>query len=290
MFALIVKTAVNIFCTVMILFSSVSPGAVTPNPVPKPADGTDARVMTFNLRYTGKGNTSVHYRQSLLISQVNEYAPDSVGFQEANIGWLTYLKKGLTDYGYVGRTRFDGRVLGEANPVFYRKDKYKLIEGNTFWLSKTPKIVGSKSWGSQNVRICTYALLENKITGERYVHFNTHLDNRSLEARNEQMKVVLNKIRDFTDKYPVILTGDFNDDSQSVMYSEVSAVLRDSRLIAPVTSDMYTFHNYGTEEQLIDYVFVSGMATPLVYHVIDDKLKDVYLSDHYGIYVDVKLN
>lgn len=285
----IIMKLVEIFIAFVSVFTSICPGnSIKANPVPARAEGTDIRAVSFNLRCTGVGETSVEYRQSLLISQLNEYGADSMGFQEANIEWLLYLKEGLTDYDYVGRTRFDGDVLGEASPVFYRKDKLDLIDYDTFWLSKTPDKVGSKDWGSQNIRVCTWALLENKETKERYVHFNTHLDHISSKAREEQMKVLLSKINEFVDEYPVVLTGDFNDKVGSAMYNEAVAVLTDSRTVAPVTDNKPTYHNYGTKKDLIDFVFVNSSFTPLVYHVIDDQLLGAYLSDHFGIYVDLK--
>ena len=67
--------------------------------------------------------------------------------------------------------------------------------------------------------------------------------------------------------------------------------LSTGRLTAQETDDKGTFHSYGViEPKIIDYIFVSDGVTPLVYHVIDDKINDMYLSDHYGIYLDLKLD
>ncbi len=286
----IIKGLIDIFCAVIILISSFTPGAVKANEVPAIADGADVRIVSFNLRCVGTGNTSVAYRQSLLITQLLEVDADSMGFQEANIEWLTLLKEGLKDYDYVGRTRFDGNFLGEASPVFYKKDKYNLLDSGTFWLSKTPDRVGSKDWGSQNIRVCTYALLENKETGLTYVHMNTHLDHISSLARENQMQVILDRMQNYINEYPVVLTGDFNDGVGSVTYKKATGVFTDARVAAPVTDNTPTYHGYGVTKSLIDFVFINDKVEPLVYHVIDDKLKDVYLSDHYGIYSDLKIN
>ena len=64
-----------------------------------------------------------------------------------------------------------------------------------------------------------------------------------------------------------------------------------ARRAAPVTDTQDTFHNYGgvVPVGLLDYVFVSENVTPLVFHVIDDKLDGAYLSDHYGVFVDLAL-
>lgn len=288
-FQSIAMKLVEVFCAFIAIFTSIYPGsAVKTNPAPERAEGTDIRVVTFNLRYTGTGKTSVAFREKLLIPQLKEYNPDSMGFQEATVEWMGFLRNGFKDYGYVGRHRDDGMLKGEANPIFYRKDKYDLIDYDTFWLSKTPDKAGSSDWNSGSVRICTYAVLENKETKERYVHFNTHLDNSSTQARTEQIKIVLNKVNEFIDKYPVVLTGDFNTGRYSSVYNATSLVLNDTCLNAPIAKDMYTYHDYGNADYLLDYIFVNDKIDPLVYHVIDDKILDTYLSDHYGIYVDLK--
>lgn len=287
----ILSKLTELFILLVSAVTMLFPSAVIKaNPMPQRASDTDIRVVSFNLRCTGAGKTGVTYREPLLTAQLEECKADSMGFQEANLIWLQKLGEDLSDYDYVGVTRFDGDVLGEANPIFYLKDKYSAVDYGTFWLSKMPSFVGSKSWGSAYPRVCTWVLLENKETKERYIHFNTHLDHISEKARTEQAKVVLSKIKKYIDKYPVVLTGDFNDTVTSDMYKEVSAVLTDSRLAAPVTSDKITYHDYGAAQELIDFIFVNTKITPLVYHVIDDKINDTYLSDHYGIYVDLKFN
>lgn len=264
---------------------------VTPNPTDPIADGADVRIVSFNLRCTGAGKTSVAYRAPLMTAQLKEIRADSIGVQEANARWMIYLSDNLEGYDYVGVSRQNGKNLGEFSAIFYRSDKYTVADSGTFWLSKTPEKAGSKDWGSANIRICTWAVLENKTTHEKYVHLNTHLDHISSLARENQMKVLLTKVDEYIGKYPIVLTGDFNDYNDSAMYAEVTEVLKDSRLLAPVTTDKGTFHDYGARnpESMIDFIFVSDGVKPLVYHVIDDKVNGVYLSDHYGIYVDLKL-
>lgn len=288
MFSKIFIFLAKIFLAAMMIFTGpFSKGAVA-NPVDPIAEGSDVRVVSFNVRCTGFGKTSIAYRAPLLAAQLEAIDADSMGFQEANLRWVTYLNDNLEGYDYVGVARANGKNLGEFSPIFYKKDKYKVVDSGTFWLSKTPEEAGSKDWGSQNVRICTWALLENKVTGQRYAHLNTHLDHISGTARENQMKVLLTKVDEFIGKYPIVLTGDFNDTSDSAMYTEVTAVLNDSKQIAPITENRGTFHSYGILEKELDFIFVSDDVSPLVYHVIDDKINDAYLSDHYGIYVDMK--
>lgn len=254
------------------------------------ADGADVRVVQFNLRCTGAGETSIAYRAPLMVAELKAIGADSMGFQEANLRWMTYLEDNLPEYAHVGVTRNKNGITGECSPVFYLKDKYNLIDSGTIWLSDTPDVPGSKYPYSQNIRICTWAVLENKETGKSYCHLNTHLDHISSKARENQMKVLLSKVNEYIGDYPIVLTGDFNDKEGSGMYELACSVLNDSRKIALSTDDKGTFHNYSNSltTPIIDYVFVSESVTPLVYHVIDDKIDDTFLSDHYGIYVDLK--
>ncbi len=265
-------------------------GAAAAAPAPPRADGGDLRVVTFNLRCVGIGKTSVAARAPLMAAQLNELGADSIGVQEATLQWMVYLRDHLDGYESVGVSRGNGKNRGEFSAIFYQKDKYDLLDSGTFWLSKTPDEPGSSDWGSANIRICTWAILQNKETQQIYAHFNTHLDHVSDNARTNQMKVLLEQMKVIAGDLPVVLTGDFNAGSDSDMYRTAAEALKDSRLTAEVTDDKGTFHSYGViEPKRIDYIFVSENVTPLVYHVIDDKINDMYLSDHYGIYLDLMI-
>ena len=288
-----VSFAQKFMALMLALFALLGAGE-TPQapPAEPPAEGADLRVVQFNLRCTGFGKTSVAYRAPLMAAELDSLNADSMGFQEANLRWMTYLEEHLPDYAHVGVARDDGGVRGEFSPIFYLKEKYDAVESGTFWLSKTPDKPGSKDWGSACRRICTWAVLENKETGARYVHFNTHLDHISGEARTNQMAVLLEKVKEYLGVCPVVLTGDLNDAEDSDMYREAAALLTDARRAAPVTDGRDTFHNYGgaVPVGLLDYVFVSDGVSPLAFRVIDDKINGAYLSDHYGVFVDLALN
>ena len=254
------------------------------------AEGADIRVVQFNLRCTGFGKTSVAYRAPLMAAKLESLGADSMGFQEANLRWMTYLEEHLPGYAYVGEAR-NGGVSGEFSPIFYLKDKYNVVDSGTFWLSETPDKPGTKDWGSAYNRIGTWAVLENKETGARYAHFNTHLDHIGNEARTHQMEVLLEKVKEYLGVCPVVLTGDLNDLEDSDMYRETAAILTDAHHAAPDTDTRDTYHNYGgaAPKGLLDYVFVSEEVSPLVFRVIDDRINDAYLSDHYGVYVDLAM-
>ena len=52
------------------------------------------------------------------------------------------LRSGLPEYDGIGVGRDDGKTAGEYAPLFYRKDKYEVLDSNTFWLAENPDSVG----------------------------------------------------------------------------------------------------------------------------------------------------
>ena len=133
--------------------------------------------MTFNLRYDTNSHPcmSTEIRGGHLMQVIDKYQPDSIGFNEATNNWMNYLRVEMKKRGYecvgVGRDAGDTgtHLSGQGNehtPIFYRADKYELLEDETFWLSTIPSKKGSKAWNTANKRICTYAVLKNKETGD----------------------------------------------------------------------------------------------------------------------------
>lgn len=253
---------------------------------------TATRVVSFNVRCANDLYGSVNVRSRFLISLMRAYAPDSFGVQEATEKWMKILGKKLGDtYAYVGEFR-DQEKGTEASAVFYLKDKFNLLDSGTIWLSDTPEEKYTKYEESGCTRIATWATLENKETGAIYTHINTHLDHVSDEARDKQVQVLKNKITELEkEDYPVICTGDFNLSEGTEVYYNMTEKLADSKYLAKETDDGLTYHNYGeyTEGEPIDFIFVPEDMTVNRYRVMDEMIKGMFISDHYGICVDVEI-
>ena len=254
------------------------------------AEGSPITVVSFNVLVGGSGINTTANRIPRVVSCINTYKPDSFGVQEADYAWMTGLSSNLTDYAYVGVGRDNGTnnsTSGETSAIFYLKNKYSVASSGTFWLSTTPS-TPSIGWDAAYKRICTWAVLRNKQTGEQYVHVNTHLDHVGTEARREGVKLVLEKINSFY--LPVVCTGDFNADETNEVYSLMTAgKMKDSRyLAAHVVNAGGTLHNFGTVDTSqtlpIDFCFASADDLEVnTYRVIKDTVNGYYPSDHYGI-------
>ncbi len=175
------------------------------------APGDTLRVISYNI-WVGNGtNTTV--RADILRDVIDTYKPDSIGMQEVNLAWKATFETFVFNDSYagVGEGRSDAY---EACLLYYRTDKYELVDSGTFWLSDTPDKKGSSFAEALYPRICTWAHLRDRVTGFEYVHVNTHLDHLGgskggNELRGKQAEVLLEFVNKFGD-LPMVMTGDFN--------------------------------------------------------------------------------
>ena len=286
----IINQLTALILSIMFTLGSYVPESLVIDNVPEKSADT-VRIVSFNVRCKDDTFGSVEGRSQLICSALEQYAPDSFGVQEATQEWLDILGEKLSDYASVSQMR-DGKKSSEASAVFYLKDKYTLVDSGTIWLSDTPDEFASKFTLSFCPRIATWATLQNKATGEIYTHINTHLDHVLESVRVKQINVLKSKVEELKAKgYPVVCTGDFNTKEGADAYNEMKNCLLDSKYLAKNSDDGATFLNYGKnifETRPIDFVFVSEGTEVETYKIIDEKIGDMYLSDHAAICADVR--
>lgn len=260
-------------------------------------------VMTFNLRYDGPndGENSWSNRREGVTKTILLNSVDILGAQEVLHNQLMDLEKALPGYTWIGVGREDGIEKGEYSPIFYNHNKFTEIGSGYFWLSQTPFDAGSKGWDAACERIATWAKLKDNDSGIIFFVLNTHFDHIGKVAREESVKLILDKVNLYTRKQmlPTIVMGDFNAAPTSnviQMLTDKSNPLHlsDSRLVAPKTNGpAWSFHDFGrvpiAKRELIDYVFVRNNVNVLSYEVIDNTKGGVYTSDHCAVVVKVKL-
>lgn len=286
----IINQLTALILSILFTLGSYAPDSLTIANVPeKPAEGV--RIVSFNVRCKDDTFGSVKGRSQLICAALEQYAPDSFGVQEATAEWIEILTANLTDYDCVSQMR-DAKASSEASAVFYNKNKYSLLDSGTIWLSDTPDEFASKFTLSFCPRIATWATLQNKATGKIYTHINTHLDHVLESVRVKQINVLKVKIEEIKTKgYPVVCTGDFNTKEGADAYNEMKPCLNDSKYLAVNSDDGATYINYGKnifETRPIDFIFVSERISVENYKIIDEKIGDMYLSDHAAICADVK--
>lgn len=259
--------------------------------VPEKAEGT-TRIMSFNVRCANDGVQTITNRGKVSAEMLKAYMPDSFGVQECTPRWKRIIKRAVGDkYASVGRARDFYGPFTEYSSIYYLKDKYNLIDSGTFWLSETPDKAYTKSFNSMCYRIATWAVLENKETGERYTHINTHLDHKLDSTRDAQMKVLIEQVLKITGEGKVVMTGDFNAYEDSSVYAVACESFDDTKYIAKNTDEGPTFTKYGTKEDngrgAIDFIFVSKGVKAESYKIIRNTVEGIYPSDHFPIVADI---
>jgi len=169
------------------------------------------KLMTYNIRLDieSDGENKWSNRKEYFTSQIQFYEPNIFGIQEAKPNQVIDISTALPQYNYIGIGR-DGLGQGESSNIFYRKDRFQLLDNGTFWLSETPDKI-SKGWDAAFNRVCTYALFKDLKTKTSFWVFNTHLDHMGELARTNGIQLILSKIRTLnTKKYSVFFMGDFN--------------------------------------------------------------------------------
>jgi len=234
------------------------------------ATGRALHVMSYNIRYhstaTRPGNPD-HWpeRAPLLRRLLALEQPTLLGVQEALFHQLGAVHRALPPgYGMVGYGRAGGSK-GEYSPIFYDARRLELLEWDQFWLSDTPELIGSATWGNTVPRIVTWARFLDRGTGEDLVLINTHFDHDSETARERSAHVVVDLVHSFRPHTPTLVVGDFNADARdSAPYATLvgSGVLEDTWETAEqrLTPPWGTFPDYGRTvrgEERIDWVLAS---------------------------------
>ena len=255
-------------------------------------------VCTFNIRTATAhdGINDFSFRQKLIAREFPKYEADIIGFQEVQPVAYAWLEENLMGYYVVGTGR-DVNFGGEHVCIAYRSDRFRLMSLDTFWLSDTPRISGSRFFTDQSScpRICTCAVLLVKKSGHLIRVYNIHLDHIGKLAQAQGMTQVLTRIaaddRIYPD-VPVILTGDFNVTPESSVCKQVEAFSSCGKPLMDVTADVGgTYHGYDPENRLIkiDYIYTNAKCDRGLSKVLTDSEDGVYLSDHYPVMAEIEI-
>lgn len=277
---------------------------------PSARDGAELRVMSFNIRYGKAPDGENHWdkRHDLVFEVIRTHRPDVVGLQEALRFQLDAIRKALPGYDEIGVGR-EGEDRGEYNTILYRADRLKVLDSGNFWYSDTPSVPGSKHWGNNLPRICTWAHLETReASPKRFYFFNTHLDHQSQPSRERSVRLLAERIAGRKTADPVVVTGDFNagennpaiqylvsrgEDSRNGAQTEHRLTLIDTfRKLHPDAKVVGTFNGFkGTRTgDKIDYILVTPDVRVLQAEIVYDNRDGRYPSDHFPLTATIQIS
>lgn len=247
----------------------------------KPHRATTFVAASYNLRQANHSDSingnGWGKRYPYIAQLVKYHGFDIFGTQECFIHQLKDMQAALPEYNYIGIGREDGKEKGEHSAIFYRTDKFEVLDKGDFWLSETPDVPG-KGWDAVLPRICSWGHFKCKDTGAEFLFFNLHMDHVGKKARVESAYLVQQKMKELGKgkDLPAILTGDFNVDQTHQSYAALvgQGVLCDSyekaQLRYALNGTFNGFHPNSFTTSRIDHVFVSPVFKVKRYGVLTD--------------------
>ena len=268
--------------------------------------GQDLKLMTYNLKFASPTfEPSWEVRRDMQIDMIRKYDPDIIGTQEGLKEQIDYLADHLPEYVVMGEGR-QGGDDDEFMAIFYKREKFRLREMQSFQLSETPEIIGSGP--EVNPRMVTwarFAMIDIAAEGkegpypsdyrghwennQEFYVFNTHYFNGRVDslARLNASKLILKRITEldrfgaWTAERPVFLMGDFNCRPGSPPYN---VLVGDGE-----SSNPDLLINTFVDEKEIDWILYKGAVKVLKYEEVDYNVEGAYPSDHKPIYVEIEL-
>lgn len=250
------------------------------------------KVMSFNVRTPVDAAPGKRWedRRAAMVTMILDVQPAVIGTQELVQEQADYLAAHLPGYRWFG----EGRRGGDGDEhmgVFYDSTQMTAEQWGDFWLSDTPDVAGSVSWGNLFPRMVSWALFRRIEDGRRFYFLNTHLPYPAEDetARVKGAELIAARVDKLPIGVPVVLTGDFNAEPGSSAYLALSRVLQDTRpVVKTPRGPSNTFHGFtGKATVRVDWVLERGFHARSF--VTDDRLiNGVLPSDHFPVVVELE--
>lgn len=228
------------------------------------------KISTFNIQ-----NDYKYYKEEKskdIYNYLKNNDLDVLGLQEV----FSKINKDITTkisnvYNMVGKYRGISRIIlkrfNEKNPII---TKYKIISYKTYQLPHFPSILK---------RVMTHAVID--YNGKEISIYNTHLEVRKINVKVKQLDKIYQIIKD--DKRPLILMGDFNLKNNNQEFNGFITKLENIGINRIILNEKTLKQSKYSRE--IDHIFYSKEFKLVKKEVI----KDLKISDHYPVLVELKI-
>lgn len=265
---------------------------------PRPAFTSDLVVMTYNLRYaSAKGANSWPDRRPVMKACLDQVAPDLIGTQEGVYSQLKDIAADQPNHQWIGLGR-DGGSRGEFMAIFYRRDRFEPLEYDHFWLSDTPEVIASSTWGNTNRRMVTWVRFKDLRDNREFYFWNTHLDHALQPAREKGAALIRQRMESLRQPtLPILLTGDFNAVSGNNRAYDIlleGGFLKDTWSLAAArhNAEFNSFNDFKAPEkngQRIDWILLRGEAAVKSTEVVTFEKNGQFPSDHFPVVTRLSL-
>jgi endonuclease/exonuclease/phosphatase family metal-dependent hydrolase len=312
-----VESASALLVLLALIAAAAPPNGVGPPPAKVvAAQPLTVSAMTFNIRFGTAADGPDHWlhRGEFCIDVIDRHGGDFVGLQEALRFQIDAIRAKLSRYHETGVGREDGKEGGEHCTILYDARRWRLDADRhgTFWLSETPDVPGSRSWGNRITRIVTWGrfveLPDGPVEpadapqpGRAVWVFNTHFDHESQPSRERSAALLLSRIAELRGNLggePLILLGDLNAGEDNAVVRFISGqgeldgaaaampLVDTFRAVHPDAEEVgtYTAFEFGrTGGSKIDYVFADRRSLVHAAAIIREHREERYPSDHFPV-------
>lgn len=252
---------------------------------------------TCNIRYAADDKENLwSSRLPLLAETIRRAAPLVLGTQE---GWewqLRELEAELPDHRIVDGERY--WMEERMYPSLFVSREVTVLRSGDVWLSETPDLPGSRSFGSLYPRLMCWA--EISVAEQApFLCANLHLDHQSSETRVSQIEVALTALAELLPQgMPLCLMGDFNDPPGGAV---TRTIVRKSPSLGVHLYDPWrwldrpetaSYHGYGSADEewsRIDWILLSDDFEAIDIAYERAAQPPLYPSDHYPVTAWVRL-
>ncbi len=211
-------------------------------PAPALSSRPELTVWSFNVACQKNDDNSSwassHYwsvRKPGVIAFFNSIQPDIIGTQEMEYRQRVNILDGTSGYAAYGLGGDYGKESSgssgylwnkkdyntdSSNAIFYKTNKFDVLDKGTFWLSSNPSSVGSNDG-----HCCSWIKFRWKENGYVFYFFNTHFTahytDEAYAARLAEAPILYDQIEAINSEHlPVIITGDFNESASDICNPE----------------------------------------------------------------------
>jgi endonuclease/exonuclease/phosphatase family metal-dependent hydrolase len=289
-----VRGAALVLAALALLVSAAAPATAA-----RKHSSGELHVMSFNLRFASDTPpNSWPERRPVMRELLRRERPHLIGTQEGLYEQLRDIERDLgRDYDSIGLGR-DGGSHGEAMQIFYDERRLDPLEYDHYWLSDTPDVMGSKTWGGCCPRMVTWIRFLDRRTGRQFYAVNSHFEAFDATARANSARLLLAQATaTFDPSLPVIVTADFNEPARAgqTVYDLLvtNGPFLDSWVEADRRSRLWaTFHGYRPlvpNGDRIDWILTSPQVTTRSASINTYSLGGQFPSDHLPVQAVLRL-
>lgn len=238
-----------------------------------------------------------------ILELLNEMQPDIIGVQELYNEQLQHMLEAISEtYAFFGTPCEDG----ELNGIFYRKNRFEVIESKVWFMTSTPQKPRSET--------LTMVQLKDVATGKVFGVFNAHLAFSKIEKREFQARFIVKHLHAVAEEMPVLFMGDLNTFPQRLEMKKLpfydgdyihriltQGALREAREysllghLGPISTftngadDGIPFKGRGTPGVFLDHIYVTKGVIVLLHAVQPATVGGHFPSDHMPVLIDCLL-